>query len=1313
LLLYFTRALFVASYLLWNIFLGFLKKRFSLNLQNNEISLSIIYLFNLLCDKYKETLGFYIHNLFTKIYIFSRRFVYYLSISDMGQAPFNFFQEVNKSQLKERLAFYEPEHYNWRRSVALPLEIANIRFLAIKLLEIFYPAVSYLKLFFFNGSLGFMMSFFFIIRFILGFFLFPFYLIFLAMPRLNLLHEHFFLINQFYFLKSFSSFKSVIHGYAALFYMCLALIYKLFKIAFVYFEPLADFLNKIAYIFYYSFFFFSMHLLSFIFKLPIIIFWFFWKFIKYFGWILTIAIILVFGHEYVFWFFLTVGQVLMDHLEYKHIETFQNSMITFFEGDVLRYVNNQLCIMSTMQPGNTIYWKKSFFCLWNLRPPRYPWNWWNTFTAMIEIRSEIYYTHNFNMYHYGTKEWQFFELVMGLREHGPWALYNWSWDKYYPMMYKVYKLYFIYSLFIERPIYYMFYVWCRIDMLLTRLFGSLWENFREILYLYSQYYSLLASQLSSETVEFYYNAKALFVKNLNWLWYNSKSYMAIYWNLIFIETIPQYIETRDKLIFYYLTVKNIEFFFTTSDVLEQIHTAFWKYVHPMGYSTETTRVLTVVLLRFFYQVVNYAPSLNQWTMQNLIMQAWLVIRDYTDHYVDSFLLRWRVPKTYFYHPNYYGFYFHYTYKRLRPLPFYRSHQVETPWNTWNAHLFDYWTYFQVAYKVEGGRLHAPGCFNRFMRQNLIGHWVRATNREQSYFLDYIADCYIARILTYERISSTWERYCAPIYFIMVLSFLALSSSFRGLMLPRIFEGSSQRYWQEFRKESDQQWWDQLLLIPNVANQAGHTNLLADSNYLLGDQVYSFLNLSQLRKEKKDPGLDIASYASTALEDRRERKAMETLEKKQRKSELNKRVHLAAETQEFANYRKENLNLSYDLLFFRNPYLKSIILNKQSLDINNVKNSWKDLLAPNLQDSLHSEELAADFVSHYYDLKGLISFESLRYTYDSLPERTWRLLNALKNPSFNLQAALATFNYDYEEELRAEYLTQPWVMDNWIKFLDKTNSYFSTIDEKVFGNELGNYFLHKDDQIFRVTTENFSYLMQKPLLIATPQLFKRAKNKDPYYGYYPESLNLSIALAMWLCMLPVLIWIQGTIYEQDLEDGGMTKGERIFTEFLWNNRIVFLCYFESWQAFVVFGWHTIRFLSSPMRAGTTDVFEPPYAFLGGSEGVVNTKYFYTSYYYWANIYDTHIEKPFYVINNINFSLTIMGWAIFKVFAKILNYCVLFWILSKFFTKKRGNYIQFKSMGNFRLKSLSTVNLSNLLRYQKIKQVFTKGILYFWL
>jgi hypothetical protein len=30
----------------------------------------------------------------------------------MGQAPFNFFQEVNKSQLKERLAFYEPEHYN-------------------------------------------------------------------------------------------------------------------------------------------------------------------------------------------------------------------------------------------------------------------------------------------------------------------------------------------------------------------------------------------------------------------------------------------------------------------------------------------------------------------------------------------------------------------------------------------------------------------------------------------------------------------------------------------------------------------------------------------------------------------------------------------------------------------------------------------------------------------------------------------------------------------------------------------------------------------------------------------------------------------------------------------------------------------------------------------------------------------------------------------------------------------------------------------------------------------------------------------------
>jgi hypothetical protein len=130
----------------------------------------------------------------------------------------------------------------------------------------------------------------------------------------------------------------------------------------------------------------------------------------------------------------------------------------------------------------------------------------------------------------------------------------------------------------------------------------------------------------------------------------------------------------------------------------------------------------------------------------------------------------------------------------------------------------------------------------------------------------------------------------------------------------------------------------LLLIPNVANQAGHTNLLADSNYLLGDQVYSFLNLSQLRKEKKDPGLDIASYASTALEDRRERKAMETLEKKQRKSELNKRVHLAAETQEFANYRKENLNLSYDLLFFRNPYLKSIILNKQSLDINNVKNS---------------------------------------------------------------------------------------------------------------------------------------------------------------------------------------------------------------------------------------------------------------------------------------------------------------------------------------------------------------------------------------
>jgi hypothetical protein len=124
----------------------------------------------------------------------------------------------------------------------------------------------------------------------------------------------------------------------------------------------------------------------------------------------------------------------------------------------------------------------------------------------------------------------------------------------------------------------------------------------------------------------------------------------------------------------------------------------------------------------------------------------------------------------------------------------------------------------------------------------------------------------------------------------------------------------------------------------VANQAGYTNLLADSNYLLGDQVYSFLNLSQLRKEKKDLGLDMASSAATALEDKRERKAMETLEKKQRKNELNRRVHLAAETQEFANYRKENLDLSYDLLFFRNPYIKPIILNKQSLDINNVKNS---------------------------------------------------------------------------------------------------------------------------------------------------------------------------------------------------------------------------------------------------------------------------------------------------------------------------------------------------------------------------------------
>lgn len=1310
---YFARAFFIACYLLLNIFFGFVRTRWGIDLQNNKVSLTFLYLYNFLYDKYKETVGFYLHNLLTKIYIFLRRFFYYLSISEYILSIVSFFQEVNKSQVKERLAYYEPEHYNWRRSAALPIEIFNLRFFFIKLLQFFYPIASYLKLFFYHGALGFILSFYFIARFLLGFLLLPFYITFLAMPKLGLLYDQFTLINQLYFIKSFTSLKDKANSHAAIFYLFLAFVSKSLKTITVFLSPVAMFLNKIFYLFYWGFFFVFMHLLALILKSPVFLLKFLWKFSKRFGFSVVVLLVLFFAHEYLLWFFITVLQIAIDNFALCTRESIIYEAYFYFYYQMEKILNHTFwTFMGTRNFGmasSVAYWKRGFWGAWTLYPPKEFWNWINTGFGFHEMRSFIFTSYSYNAYHLSIDEWQTFRDFWDIKKYGygPWTVPYITYKGQSPCILWAESAIYAYIRFIEKPIYMFYYTSSTLDRYLWKLIPTIWELINSLINYYESYYTRLFNYFLSCLPKFSFTHIVVFNQ-----WYQPalstmKNFFIFYWNLIFMETIPQFLHGRDKQVFYFLMLKNIESFLSDENILDEIHTALLYFLNPANYFNEIFKMLTIALLTFLQHSLNFILTLNKWSMERLIMAGLLIIREYVDHCVDSFLLRWRIPKAIFFHPNYRDYTFHYTYKRLKGIPFYRSHQVETFPYYWNAHLFHYWTYFQLAYKTDGPT-HGPGDFFRFLKKStVVGYWTRMAAAEQLYFIDLLNSAPLLRVLTYARISHTWERYYPAIYYITILLFLTLSSSFRGLMLPRVFEGSSQRFWEDFRRESDQKWWDHLLLVPNAAYRVGASRYPAESNYLLGDEAYSFMNLSQLRKDKKN--VELKNYSSTPLEYRGERRAMQALENKEQRAELNKHVLLAAETQEFSQYRRDNLKLSYDLLFFRNIYMKDIMFKGQSLDINKVKNDWKNLLAPNIEKPSVDDDLLADFASHYYDLKGLLSLESLRYTYDTLSDRTWRLLNALKNPSFNLQAVLATFNYDYDEEVRAEYLHQPWVMDNWCKFLEKANSYFSTIDQEIFGNDLADYFLHKDYQVYQVTTESFSYVMQKPFLRTTPQLFMRAKNKEPHYGYYPESLNLSIALSIWLGCLPILIWIQGAIFDQDLDEGGMTKTERMDTELFWNSRIVFLCYFETWQYFVTFSWHLLRFLQSPMRAGSIDAFEPPTVF--PLRSVTHTNLFYASYYYFLEIIDTPLSISPFSFYKISCSVLVTEWLIWKIFISVFYLFWLLWFLKKIFNKKGKIYFQFK--GNLRFKHLSRPTLANLVRYQKIKQIFTKGILYFWL
>lgn len=880
-----------------------------------------------------------------------------------------------------------------------------------------------------------------------------------------------------------------------------------------------------------------------------------------------------------------------------------------------------------------------------------------------------------------------------------------------------------YVVYVERPFFYLCNIWLKVDFILSDRIPFIWMNIKMLFNFYIEHYIDLVTQIIYYVAVLYEYLRQIVIEVYSYVIEVAKQQISYYWNLIFIETLPKYIHHRESLIFYLVMAKNVEFAVTKSYFTDQIYVAWPKFCKPYWYFSDTIKFIPHYVMLLIEDYTGQKGFFHRLFIEQLFMAALCHLRVCTDPWIDALSLRLRIPRSLFDHSTYYAYDFFYNSTRYKPTFLRQSHEVKLLPQDWNSELFGYWTHFKMAHKFEG-RLHATGDFHRFMEKHwLIGHWIRKQYFDVAYHIEGLdgdpvnfdgvpvtpeRPVELMRLLLYGRITSTLDRYLPLCYFVILTVFLTISKSFRALMMPRVFEGTSQIYWNKFRKEMDEDWWNELLLIPNVCYQVGEGVTQADSNYLLGDEAYGMLSLSQFRKDKNFENFDEKDYGETPSDYVAERKEMDRLEKEVDKAKLLKHVLLAAETQEFAAYRRRDISASLDLLFLKNPFLRATYFKKQRSEVKGFSDQWRSLLAPGDKKIEKNDQLYGDFVSHYYDLKGLYAYESLRYVSDSLPERTERLLTTVNKYSFNLIASLELFNASYDEEIRADHLYQPWVLENSVKFVDNVRTFFSYIDEKVFDNRLNELFFHKDYQSFYVTKENISYLMQRPLLRATPLLQQRARAKEPHYAYYPEDSNLCVAWGVWYVMLPALVFVQSVLYHEGLLLATTIKTERIITEYWWNFQLTWVSQLESFNYIKIYLLNIIGVLEMPMRAGSVGALEPPETIM--LEALVKANYFYTAQFYQPNTYG--LTGLYIFIDRGNFSLYPTEMALLSSMFKIYYFFLIFYLVVMVM-KRRKILIEIKKIKNFRVKYLTRSSLANLIYYDKIKETFGKGLLYFWL